>query len=141
MTGSSASDVLRARRPQLARDELGDRADDREGVVGRGEARHRAALGGAPAFSRQTTSAKAARIASRRSRRLRPGADDLDEQRLRLVGVTRDRVEERAHPGAQTRSSESWPAARAAPRHRAQDAVAAASKSARMHSSLLAKCS
>ena len=74
--------------------------------------------------------------------RARAGADDLDQQRLRLVGEGVDDLEERAHGGADPALRASRPPwSRAACAMPSTTTSMAASKSARMHSSLLPKCS
>ena len=87
---------------QLARDELERRADDRERVVGRGVGRAAAALGGAHGLLVHDLRDRAQRVVAQLGD-ARPGADGLDEHRLRHRRVRLDALEDRPQARAVAR--------------------------------------
>ncbi len=89
--------MLRLAETQLTRDQFGDRPDDRERVDRALEARHDALLRVRLVLAEQhLREARDDLVAA--AHRGRAGADDLDEQRLRLGRVLVDHDEELAHP-------------------------------------------
>ena len=133
--------VLGDAEAHLARDELGDRADDGERVMRRGEAADQPAARGGGVLGvehvRERLEDLVAALGGARA-----GADDLHQQRLRELGVLGQRAEEGARPGAHplARVADGRAARRARPSPPGR-APRARSNSASMHSSLLAKCS
>ncbi len=119
-TTGSSSRCCRAAGADLPRGELDDRADDREGVVRRGEARGGAALVVAAVELVDVLRDGVQRPVAA-GHRARARADDLHQQRLRLVGELRParpgtpRPRRGPAPRAQRRMLRS-PAARIAPR-------------------------
>jgi hypothetical protein len=80
---------------QLARRELDRGADDAVGVVGRPEARHVELLVRQRVLGVEEVGERLHRLVAA-LHRPRPGADDLDEQRARVIGVGDERGQERA---------------------------------------------